>query len=249
MDKNSIKNVVQTKLFWIAIIVTAICSVSITILWAMYDYNEPVEEETEFEIVEDLLYNEGKRQKDEELTQFIENHQEYLTDEDRHELDEIRTGIRDAVYASQYHYWVDVYTRVTDYINQKMVDTFNESARLEEEEARLTDEQQVEYTYYESSYYPSSTQEGVLTAQGGVNYYNGIKETWYSQKTLPGGGLDIPGRHVDPSDGTVRDGDGYIVVAASDLPKGTEVETSLGAGKVYDTGYMGPNHYDIYTDW
>ena len=89
--------------------------------------------------------------------------------------------------------------------------------------------------------------KGVLTCEGGVNYYNGRKETWYSQRVLPGGGLDIPGRHVD-GDGLIRDGEGYICVAASDLEYGTLVETSLGMGKVYDTG-CAPGTTDIYTDW
>lgn len=87
-----------------------------------------------------------------------------------------------------------------------------------------------------------------LTKSGGVYYYNGRKETWYSQRVLPGGGLDIPGRHVNAEDGTIRDEDGYICVAASDLPKGTVVETSLGTGKVYDTG-CAPGTTDIYVDW
>lgn len=245
MSKDSIRNVVQTKLFWIAIFVTAICSVSITILWLMHDYNEPIEEETEFEIIEDLLYNEGKRQTDEEITHFIENHQTYLNDETLNELEEIRYNINNAIYASEYHYWLNEYHRIAEPIEQQKID--DENARLEEE-ARQAEEEQVVYTYYEPSY-SAPQQEGVLTAQGGVNYYNGVKETYYSQKVLPGGGLDIPGRHVEPSDGTVRDGDGYIVVAASDKAKGEVVETSLGTGKVYDTGYMGANHLDIYTDW
>ena len=76
---------------------------------------------------------------------------------------------------------------------------------------------------------------GVLTKSKGVNYFNGYRETWYSQKVLPGKGLKIPGRHVD-SRGLVCDGDGYICVASSDYPKGTIVETSLGTGKVYDSG-------------
>lgn len=88
---------------------------------------------------------------------------------------------------------------------------------------------------------------GVLTRSGGVNWFNGRKETWYSQRVLPGGGLKIPGRHV-ASDGTIRDADGYIVVAASDLAYGSIVETSLGTGKVYDTGCAN-GVTDIYVDW
>ena len=86
-----------------------------------------------------------------------------------------------------------------------------------------------------------------LTKSKGVVYFNGHKETWYSQKVLPGGGLKIPGRHVD-SRGLVCDGDGYICVASSDYKKGTVVETSLGTGKVYDSG-CASGTIDIYTNW
>lgn len=75
---------------------------------------------------------------------------------------------------------------------------------------------------------------GVLTKSKGVNYFNGHRETWYSQRVLPGSGLKIPGRHVDER-GLVCDGDGYICVASSDYSWGTIVETSLGTGKVYDS--------------
>ena len=88
-----------------------------------------------------------------------------------------------------------------------------------------------------------------LTASKGVVYYNGHRETWYSQKVLPGNGLNIPGRHV-ADDGTIRDGDGYIVVA-SDLSyrsRGSVVQTSLGPGKVYDTG-CAYGTIDIYVNW
>lgn len=86
-----------------------------------------------------------------------------------------------------------------------------------------------------------------LTKQAGRITFNGHTETYYSQRVLPGGGLNIPGRHV-ASDGTVRDKDNYICVASDDLAKGTTVLTSLGWGKVYDTG-SGRGNIDIYTDW
>ena len=92
-----------------------------------------------------------------------------------------------------------------------------------------------------------SSSSNPLTRSKGVVYYNGHRETWYSQKVLPGGGLKIPGRHVD-SRGLVCDGDGYICVASSDLAKGTIVETSLGTGKVYDSG-CASGTIDIYCDW
>lgn len=88
---------------------------------------------------------------------------------------------------------------------------------------------------------------GGLTPSKGRIWYNGHTETYYSQKVLPGGGLAIPGRHI-ASDGTIRDADGYIILASDDYPRGTVVETSLGAGKVYDTG-SGSGNIDLYTDW
>lgn len=88
---------------------------------------------------------------------------------------------------------------------------------------------------------------GALTPSKGVVFYNGHRETYYSQKVLPGGGLSIPGRHV-AEDGTIRDADGYICVASSDLTWGTVVETSLGTAKVYDCG-CASGTIDIYTDW
>lgn len=99
--------------------------------------------------------------------------------------------------------------------------------------------------YSDSFSYPSGS--GVLTREGGVNYFNGYRETWYSEHELAGGGLNIPGRHV-AEDGTIRDADGNVCVASSDLPYGAEVETSLGHGKVYDSG-CASGTIDIYTSW
>ena len=87
-----------------------------------------------------------------------------------------------------------------------------------------------------------------LTKKKGRVKYNGHTETWYSQKKLPGNGLKIPGRHVDENDETIRDGDDYICVSSDDYPEGTIVDTSLGTGKVYDTG-SGKGNIDIYTNW
>ena len=86
-----------------------------------------------------------------------------------------------------------------------------------------------------------------LTKGKGEVKFEGHTETWYSQKKRPGKGLNIPGRHV-AEDGTVRDEDDYICVSSDDYQKGTLVNTSLGMGKVYDTG-SGKGNIDIYTDW
>ncbi len=92
-----------------------------------------------------------------------------------------------------------------------------------------------------------STGSGVLNPVDGINYYNGVRESYYSQKVLAGGGLNIPGRHV-AADGTIRDADGYIVVASDNQAKGSTGQSSLGAYKVYDTG-VGHSGIDVYTNW
>lgn len=99
---------------------------------------------------------------------------------------------------------------------------------------------------YDDYYYVSSNP---LTQSKGALYFNGHKETYYSEKVLPGNGLSIPGRHV-ANDGTIRDADGYIAVAAdpSFLSRGTVVMTSVGPAKVYDTG-CAYGTVDIYVSW
>lgn len=87
----------------------------------------------------------------------------------------------------------------------------------------------------------SASEGGILTLSQmkfrGVVNYAGYRYTYYSQSVLPGGGLRIPGRHVEK--GCVVDEDGYICVASSTHPKGTIVPTPLvefPKGKVYDSG-------------
>ena len=82
----------------------------------------------------------------------------------------------------------------------------------------------------------------------GVVYWNGWKWTWYSQRVLPGGGLRIPGRHVDDN-GYVCDGNNYICLASSTLPYGTVINTPFGKqGKIYDTG-CATDTVDVYVDF
>jgi len=91
--------------------------------------------------------------------------------------------------------------------------------------------------------------ENHLTRSNGVVYFNGHRETWYSihepgQKVTA---REIPGKHI-ADDGTIRDNDGYVCVASSDLPFYTIVMTSVGIGKVYDCG-CSHGTIDVYTDW
>jgi hypothetical protein len=82
----------------------------------------------------------------------------------------------------------------------------------------------------------------------GVIYWGDWKWTWYSEKVLPGGGLDIPGRYID-SNGYVCDEDGYICLASSTLSKGAVVSTPFGKkGKVYDSG-CASGTLDVYVSW
>lgn len=99
------------------------------------------------------------------------------------------------------------------------------------------------YSGGSSSYYEGGS--GKLTKSGGVNDYNGRTETWYSSNRR---------RHyrtnewTTDSNGVYRDADGYVVVAASDVPQGSTIETSHGTGKVYDSG-CNSGVTDIYTEW
>ncbi len=104
------------------------------------------------------------------------------------------------------------------------------------------------YKLQYSSPYEASTTNRFSKARGAI-YYGDHKETYYSERVLPGTSLNIPGRHV-AEDGTVRDGEGYICVAASTayLPRGSVVKTSMGPAKVYDSG-CAPGIIDIYTNW
>ena len=98
---------------------------------------------------------------------------------------------------------------------------------------------QIEQTSY-STYSPSDLRNM------GVIYDGGWRYTWYSERVLPGGGLNIPGRYSDGN--FVRDENGYICVASSDLAKGTVINTPWGTAKVYDCG-CASGTIDIYVSW
>ena len=95
-----------------------------------------------------------------------------------------------------------------------------------------------EEEYVEVLYAPATSDMVYVSVEDllwmGVVDCGGWRYTYYQEHVLPGGGLDIPGRHHDG--GRVVDGDGYVCVASSDLPYGTVVDTPVGMGKVYDTG-------------
>lgn len=97
-----------------------------------------------------------------------------------------------------------------------------------------------------------------LTKAKGVNTYvdsKGVahRETYYD---LQMGGVMryCNGSYSVRGDGAKVDQDGYVLVAAnlSRYPRCSIVETSLGLGKVYDTGGFAtvhPDGFDLATDW
>jgi len=106
-----------------------------------------------------------------------------------------------------------------------------------------------------------SSLEGVppLTAKRGAQtYWVGPilrKETWYD---LP---MEVVmrncgqgGYYTVRADGVKIDRDGFVIIAANlnRYPRCSEVDTSVGRGKVYDTGGFAtnnPEQFDIATDW
>lgn len=98
-----------------------------------------------------------------------------------------------------------------------------------------------------SSY--SGSSGGKLTAQGGVNYYNNQKETYYN---LDMSGVisnaqsqGIEGNYWIRDDGVKMYGD-YVIVAAQ-MDKGTIISTSLGTGIVLD--YCPAGTIDVAVAW
>lgn len=109
---------------------------------------------------------------------------------------------------------------------------------------------------YDEPVQPEGT-DNKLTAYGGVNYYDGHKETYYnlnmSQVVANAQAQGIEGEYWVREDGVKMYGD-YVIVAANlnSHPRGSLVETSLGTGIVLDTGGFASynsEQYDIATDW
>ena len=148
---------------------------------------------------------------------------------------------------------VEIETRLRLEAEEKAKKEAAEKAKKEaEERARKAAEQSQASSQSDDSEevvsYPERSTEKLYDLQtfmfSGVINWQGLKFTYYSQSVLPGGGLQIPGRHVN-KDGYVSDGDGYIVLAGS-APKGTVYDTPFGyQGKIYDRGTVG-NHLDVY---
>ncbi len=99
-----------------------------------------------------------------------------------------------------------------------------------------------------------------LTKSKGAQYFvdsKGIshRETYYDlNMNVVMQSCGQGGRYAVRVDGAKIDADGYIIVAANygNYPKCSVVETSMGPGKVYDTGGFAARHphgFDLATDW
>lgn len=122
------------------------------------------------------------------------------------------------------------------------------STQANEEESAEADDAEApvaEYTQPAQADYVEHGDGDKLTKSGGVNQYNGKTETWYSSNVLVHKDID---QWTAGADGVWRDSDGYIILASSDMPFGTVHETSLGEGKVYDSG-CSEGVVDIYVNW
>lgn len=119
-------------------------------------------------------------------------------------------------------------------------ETSEESREPESKETVSEDEEEVrDDLFYSAPYF----------MQMGELYDDEWRYTWYSENVLPGGGLDIPGRHVD-GDGYVVDSEERLVVASEDIPYGTEIDVPFGSGVavVRDCGCPSGT-IDIYVSW
>lgn len=99
-----------------------------------------------------------------------------------------------------------------------------------------------------------------LTKSMGVKFFTDSKgvvhrETYYDlPMSVVMGNCNQGGKYTVRPDGVKVDSDGYIIIAAalSRYPRCSVVETSLGPGKVYDTGgftTVHPDGFDLATDW
>ena len=84
-----------------------------------------------------------------------------------------------------------------------------------------------------------------LTKSGGVNYYGGRKETYYSSRVLY---HYRTGEWWVDDEGFYRTASGNYVVAASDMSQGTTFEGSKGTCEVLDTG-CAAGITDYYVAW
>lgn len=154
----------------------------------------------------------------------------------------------------EYEEDIRVLEQQVDEVNRKFYSQSlyeNESPTEEEIEPLIEEEEAIQEEVVEETPVQVTT-DALYSAsylkQMGVITWNNYRWTWYSQKVLPGGGLSIPGRHVDEN-GYVCDENGRICLASGFVDKGTIVSTPFGKeGCVYDYCATA-NTYDVYTNF
>ena len=184
----------------------------------------------------------------ERVSETTEAASEIVTTEQQTEKTDILSPENDEKSANS-----DIKTEKMSELPGKMV--FNSERKTAERVAVTTEETTGEidvdgYGWVQLQYSAEyHIREDHLTRTNGSIDVFGHHETWYS--TNEGCGqttaVPIPGKHV-ADDGTIRDEDGYICVASSDLKMYSIVMTSVGPGKVYDTG-CSHGTIDVYTNW
>lgn len=159
----------------------------------------------------------------------------YLSEEDR--------AIIDNFNADNFRYISELNTSKEQFTAMKNEALAAKERQLQEQKRK---EQQQSRSSNISTQQNYNNSGNINLKSAGIVNWGGYRFSWYSQNILPGGGLSIPGRHIN-SAGFVCDGDGYIV-AATAFGRGTVGNSPWGAWKSYDTGVSG-NTVDLYTSW
>ncbi len=194
-----------------------------------------------------LKVRETNQLQDEADELFVENLTLMVEIEDlRDEIQEYKNGEATPVVLSETNEYAlkpkkEVVVIEEIVVEEKVEEPTTEESTTEEPETDTDDGLQ-----YSSAY---NVTDNHLTKSNGSIHYNGHRETWYSTNEAAGAttAVSIPGKHV-ADDGTIRDADGYVCVASSDHSFYEVVETSVGPGKVYDTG-CSHGTIDVYTTW
>lgn len=125
---------------------------------------------------------------------------------------------------------------------------------LDNTEQEAVEEEPVEEEYYEEEYYEEEYYDYGYSGGGSSDGFmqagvrDGVDsdtETWYSSNQA----YHYRTSEWSPDEeGYYRNSDGYYVVASSDYPEGTIIETSKGEAIVLDSGTDSGN-VDFYVNW
>ena len=179
----------------------------------------------------------------------IEEYGDYLTEKQENRLQELEDEILNATNMTCITNKSGLFKTITNEAQKKMDEEAAQTAAANAAAAQYTYQNQNvdnSYAYSSGGSNYSSYQNGSgLTMSGGVNYYDGRKETWYSSSVLY---HYRTGEWTVDDEGFYRTSEGYYVVAASDKPQGSTFEGSKGTCIVLDSGCAG-NTTDYYVNW